>query len=70
MITLEIPSEATVMHAPVIVEVGELFGLQLLVARRADALARRLSMVTREIDRRLWLRAELEVFERAEVAHA
>ena len=70
MITLEQPSEATAMTTPVMVDVGELFSLQLLVARRADALAHRLSGATREMDRRLWLRAELEVFERADTAHA
>lgn len=69
MITLEMPPEATGTIVPVSVDGGELFSLQLLVARRADALARRLRWATREFDRRLWLRAELEVFEREETAH-
>lgn len=47
-------------------EAGPLFDLQLLVARRADALARRRVSATRAVDRRIWLKAELEVFKRAE----
>jgi len=39
--------------------------MQLCVARRADELAGRHGG-TREADRRVWLRAEFEVFERAE----
>ena len=35
----------------------------LLVARRADALARRQQKAGRETDRRVWLRAEFEIFE-------
>jgi hypothetical protein len=35
----------------------------LLVARRADALARRQPPAGRETDRRVWLRAELEIFD-------
>ena len=70
MITLEMSSEATALIAPAIVEAEELFDLQLRVARRADALARRLNRATRDVDRRVWLRAELEVFERVETAPA
>lgn len=46
---------------------GTLAELQLRVARRADELARR-SHTDRRADRRFWLRAELEVFERVERA--
>ncbi len=46
---------------------GELIDLLLSVARRADELARRLP-TGRASDRRLWLRAECEVFERLERA--
>ena len=70
MITLEMSSEATATVAPAIVEAEELFDLQLRVARRADALARRFNRATRDVDRRVWLRAELEVFERVATAHA
>lgn len=42
----------------------EFVHLQFLVARRADALARRTAPTAPERDRRLWLRAECEVFER------
>ena len=45
-------------------EAEPLLELQLLVARRADVLARRNWPATPEINRRVWLRAELEVFER------
>jgi hypothetical protein len=41
--------------------------LQLQVARRADAIARRIGG-RREQQRAIWLRAELEVFENAERA--
>jgi hypothetical protein len=68
MITLEMPPEATATITPVSVEGGELFSLQLRVARRADVLAQRFRS-PRELDRRVWLRAELEVFERMETAH-
>src|SRR5687767_9584665 len=60
--------EATATITPVSLEGGELFSLQLRVARRADVLAQRLR-APRELDRCVWLRAELEVFERAETAH-
>ena len=63
MPNLEMP-EPTARITPVENEVEPLVQLQLLVARRADVLARRNLPATREIDRRLWLRAELEVFER------
>jgi hypothetical protein len=51
-------------------EAEPLFDLQLLVARRADALARRRVSATRAVDRRIWLKAELEVFKRAERVNA
>ena len=41
-----------------------LIDLQFQVARRADALARRFHMPAPDGDRRLWLRAECEVFDR------
>jgi hypothetical protein len=43
-------------------ERGILFDLQLRVARRSDALARGCS-ASRTLDRKLWLRAEQEIFE-------
>ena len=62
MTSLELLSEPASAHVP-----GALAELQLRVARRADELARRCH-AGRDTDRRLWLRAELEVFERAECA--
>ncbi|MES2693755.1 MAG: hypothetical protein V4773_09805 [Verrucomicrobiota bacterium] len=47
------------------IEAEVLLELQLNIARRADSMARRLSS-DRMVDRRLWLRAEQEIFERAE----
>ena len=41
----------------------------LLVARRADALARRQQQAGRETDRRVWLRAEFEIFEVSSQPH-
>lgn len=60
MTSLALPPEPTPAFAP-----GELTDIQLRVARRADELARRFH-ANRDTDRRLWLRAEFEVFERAE----
>jgi hypothetical protein len=45
----------------------QLFQWLLSVARRADQLAR-FCVAMPDIDRRVWLRAEFEVFERLEVA--
>ena len=59
---LEMP-EATARITRVENEAEPLLQLQLLVARRADVLARRNLPATREVDRRVWLRAELEVFD-------
>lgn len=63
MNTLELPS-----LAPSIERSGlpDLDTLQLQVARRADVLARGAYGGVRERDRRIWLRAEWEIFERAE----
>jgi hypothetical protein len=61
MNTIEIPTAPT---APMSVAPAErVLDTLLLVARRADALARRQQQTGRETDRRVWLRAELEVFE-------
>lgn len=38
-----------------------------LVARRADTLARHYLPASRETDRRVWLRAELEIFDATDV---
>jgi len=62
MIPLDMPVEKV---GPTSVE--EWSELQLSVARRADALARGFT-AGRSVDRRLWLRAEWEVFERWEKA--
>ena len=43
-------------------ELGALFDLELLVARRADELAGEQRGATHEVDRELWHRAEVEVF--------
>ena len=48
---------------PVVITAEPLFEIQLLVARRADALARRHLPPTRDIDRLVWLRAELEILD-------
>jgi hypothetical protein len=45
----------------------QLFQWLLSVARRADQLAR-FCVAAPEVDRRIWLRAECEVFERLETA--
>lgn len=47
------------------IEAEALLDLQLEVARRADLISRRMGS-ERLGDRRLWLRAEQEIFERAE----
>lgn len=73
MIALEIFRETTAVAAsiaPSRSEIDELFPLQLRVARRADELARRFVGGGRESDRRFWLRAECEVFERLQPARA
>ena len=68
MTTLEMPVE-TIETAPAIGG-GELVLETLkLVARRADALSRRSHTTTREADRRVWLRAELEIFETSSRVH-
>lgn len=66
MTNLEMP-EATARITSAENEAEPLLQLQLLVARRADVLARRNLPATPEVDRRVWLRAELEVFERRAV---
>jgi hypothetical protein len=69
MTTLEILSEAPQLFAERendLPEMNELLELQLHAARRSDQLARRFCSGNRATDRRIWLRAELEVFERLE----
>ena len=66
MATLEIPTEN---FDALTLESEALLEIQLSVARRADELSRRFG-TSRETDRRLWLRAECEVFERTEIASA
>ena len=70
MTTLETMPETTVRLNPAEIEAEPLFDVQLLVARRADVLARRQPRVSPNIDRRVWLRAELEVFDGAGRKHA
>jgi hypothetical protein len=62
MTTLEMPTE---IIAPVSAAgaAEHLLDTLLLVARRADILARRQQSATRETDRRVWLRAEMEIFD-------
>lgn len=67
MTMLTMPTDAPGVTAPAFVESCELFDLQLTVARRADVLARG-APPSRDGDRRVWLRAEFEVFEREERA--
>jgi hypothetical protein len=67
MTNLEMPPEAAAPIQSAGSEAELLFALQLLVARRADALARRTLPASREGDRRVWLRAEREIFDRADV---
>ena len=61
MTNLETLPEAPAQALPDGAEAEPLFALQLLVARRADALARRFLPASRDLDRRVWLRAELEM---------
>jgi len=64
MVTMEMAPEATRAGiGPAILDSDELFKWQLRVARRADALVRDAARATRETDRRVWLRAELETYE-------
>ena len=63
MNTLELPPPAPSIESFVL---PELDALQLQVARRADVLARGARGGVRERDRRVWLRAEWEIFERTE----
>lgn len=62
MMTLEMPVEMT-GAAPAAPGTEPVLETLKLVARRADALARRQPFATRETDRRVWLRAELEIFD-------
>jgi hypothetical protein len=62
MTTLEMPTEIIApLSAATAAE--EVLDTLLLVARRADILARRQQSATRETDRRVWLRAEMEIFD-------
>ena len=65
MTHLELPPETVAPATSVGPEAEPLFELQLCVARRADVLARGALPSSRDVDRRVWLRAELEIFERA-----
>jgi hypothetical protein len=65
MNTLELPPPVTSIKS---FALPELDALQLQVARRADVLARGFARGVREHDRRIWLRAEWEIFERSERA--
>ena len=56
--TLEAPSTAS--SAP---KAEPILNTLLLIARRADVLARHQRRTGRETDRRVWLRAEWEIFE-------
>jgi hypothetical protein len=66
MTTLEMPTE-TIATAPTATVAEHVLDTLLLVARRADALARREQSATRETDRRVWLRAEMEIFDVATI---
>jgi hypothetical protein len=71
MTTLEMPCEALTLPSVSTsrtLTASPLFDLQLRAARRADELARKYFQTGPEHDRRLWLRAELEIFERSEGA--
>lgn len=68
MTAVELPPPAIAPLSRVVAETRALFDMQLRVARRADSLARRQPVATRENDRRTWLRAECEVFENVETA--
>ena len=62
MTTLEMPTE-TIAPVSAATAAEDVLDTLLLVARRADILARRHQSATRETDRRLWLRAEMEIFD-------
>ena len=62
MTTLEMPTE-TIAPVSAATAAEDVLDTLLLVARRADILARRQQSATRETDRRLWLRAEMEIFD-------
>jgi hypothetical protein len=62
MTTLEMPTD-TITAAPAAAVAQPVLDTLLLVARRADTLARRRHAATRETDRRVWLRAEMEIFD-------
>jgi hypothetical protein len=64
MTTLEMPTE-TIAPVSAATAAEDVLDTLLLVARRADILARRQQTATRETDRRLWLRAEMEIFDAA-----
>lgn len=64
MNTLELPSPAASIESAALTDLD---ALQLQVARRADVLARGAYGGVRERDRRIWLRAEWEIFERTEL---
>lgn len=66
MITVETIQDAPVLAPSQSEDWAGLFDVQLLVARRADLLARRRPAFSRENDRRTWLRAEMEIFDAAE----
>jgi hypothetical protein len=67
--TVEVSTEASDSSIPSSQERGILFDLQLRVARRSDALARG-CISSRTFDRRLWLRAEQEIFENVQRTEA
>ncbi len=69
MMTLEMPVETT--DAPTAAPAPTELVLETLrrVARRADALSGKLKSTTRESDRRVWLRAEFEIFDTLERTH-
>ncbi len=64
MTALETPPRAAAAGAETVDRDVALIDLQFQVARRADALARRFRAAAPDGDRRLWLRAECEVFDR------
>lgn len=66
MITLETAPEAAASEM-LEAKTEPILETLLLVARRADALARRYLPASRETDRRVWLRAELEVLDATDI---
>ena len=68
MMTLEMPVEATQATPATSSSTEVLLETLRRVARRADVLARQRQCATRESDRRVWLRAELEIFDTIERA--